>query len=81
MAAQDAINALRAAMERYLTDHPDEIVDLIASHPRPWTWMATYHDGAGIQFMDAAGVPVLCGLIYDVETAADLLKTINGKLD
>lgn len=78
MHAQDKINDLKRRMERYMETAGDDIVDLRAAHPRPWTWVASYHDGAGIQFVDARGHLVLSGLIYDVEVAADLLKTINA---
>lgn len=56
-----------------------ETLDVLAAHPRPWTWAVTYHDGVGIQFCDASGQAVLPGLLYDPELAAALFKTLSTK--
>lgn len=53
-----------------------DAVDLLAKHPRPWTWCVAVHDGLGIQFCDANGASVLTNLIRDEELAADLFVTL-----
>ncbi len=79
-AAIDARRAeAKARMERNMTTllASGEASNMLAGHPRPWRWSVTYYDGLGIQFFDANNQPVLPGLIYDEEVAADIFVTLG----
>ncbi len=43
----------------------------------PAEMRVTYEDGAGVMFHNAAGKPMLPGLLYDVETAVTIFNTLR----
>lgn len=78
--AKAARNTREHARERFKNDLDKCLADpeYTVGHPRPWTCAMVIHDGAGAQFIDANGKPVLTDLIRDPEDAAQLLFNINS---
>jgi hypothetical protein len=68
---------MKRMMEECLADG-GELADRIASHPLPWSWAVTFHDGLFYQFFDANGRPCLGNDLRDPEDAAFLLTLINS---